>query len=146
MCDLTGAQPFFFLVHPGGPFFATKTQGVWTIPKGIPEAGEDLLTAAKREFTEETGITPEPPFYSLGSITQKSGKVVHAWTFNGEWDPASGIVSNKFSMEWPPRSGKWQSFPEADEGRWMSYPTACKAIIAEQIPFLDRSLAVWRHH
>src|SRR5690349_2485033 len=105
----------FFLVHPGGPYFKNKTLGVWSIPKGLPENDEDLLITAQREFKEETGITPSPPFDPLGSIQQKAGKIVHAWSFSGSWDPTTGITCNTFSIEWPPRSGRFQEFPEQDQ-------------------------------
>lgn len=129
----------FFLVHPGGPFFRNKNAGVWGIPKGIPDPGEDLLSAAIREFEEETGITPNGPYYPVGKVRQKRGKIVHAWSFAGEWDPASGIQSNTFRMEWPPRSGKSVEFPEQDRAQWMDFDTAKTAIIPEQIPFLERA-------
>src|SRR5688500_14851656 len=86
----------YFLVHPGGPYFAKRDKGIWTIPKGLPEKGEDLLETAQREFFEETGITPSPPFFALGNIRQKGGKVVHAWAFAGQWDAGSGIKCNSF--------------------------------------------------
>lgn len=127
----------FFLVHPGGPFFAKKNEGVWSIPKGIPEKGEDLLEAAKREFFEETGIAPVPPFYSLGSIRQKGGKVVHAWCFAGEWSPDTGITCNTFPLEWPPRSGKYIDIPEVDRAGWMDYDKAAVMINPAQVPLLS---------
>jgi predicted NUDIX family NTP pyrophosphohydrolase len=130
----------FFLVHPGGPFFKNKNDGVWSIPKGLPDGAEDLFTTAKREFEEETGLKSGAPFYELGSIKQKAGKIVHAWAFLGEWDPAMGITCNTFKLEWPPRSGKFQDFPEMDKASWMTYPEAAKRIIPEQVPLLDRAL------
>jgi predicted NUDIX family NTP pyrophosphohydrolase len=133
----------FFLVHPGGPFFKKKLQGVWSIPKGLPEAGEELLSAAIREFEEETGIVPSGPFHSLGSIRQKAGKIVHAWAFEGSWDPASGIASNNFKIEWPPRSGKFAEFPEQDKAEWMNLEKAKEAIIPEQIPLLEKASAFY---
>lgn len=129
----------FFLVHPGGPFFRNKNAGVWGIPKGIPDPGEDLLHAAVREFEEETGITPNEPYYPLGNVRQKRGKTVHAWSFLGEWDPTSGIRSNTFRLEWPPRSGQLVEFPEQDRADWMDFDTAKTAMIPEQIPFLERA-------
>lgn len=133
-------DPEFFLVHPGGPFFKHKDRGVWTIPKGLPHSADvDLLATAQREFQEETGLTPRPPFHPLGSIQQKSGKLVHAWAFQGEWDPAVGIISNNFRIEWPPRSGRLQEFPESDRASWMSYDDAARYIVPAQRPFLDRA-------
>jgi len=129
----------FFLVHPGGPYYASKDKGVWTIPKGLPEKGEDLLATAQREFFEETGITASPPFFELGNIRQKGGKVVHAWAFAGEWDAESGITCNLFTLEWPPRSGKKVDFPEVDRAQWFRPQEAKEKIIPEQMPFLDRA-------
>lgn len=127
-----------FLVHPGGPYYKNKHIGFWSIPKGLPEGGEDLLETACREFLEETGIRPVPPYHPLGTIRQKAGKVVHAWAFHGAWDPSSGIKCNEFTLEWPPRSGKTARFPEVDQAAWLSYDDATKIIIAEQRPFLQR--------
>src|SRR5437868_1729489 len=112
MCRWNDTMLEYFLVHPGGPFFKNKDEGVWSIPKGLPEGDEDLLITAQREFLEETGIQPTPPFYQLPIIKQKGGKIVHSWTFQGSWDSVKGIVSNTFKLEWPPRSGKFQDFPE----------------------------------
>jgi predicted NUDIX family NTP pyrophosphohydrolase len=131
-------EPEFFLVHPGGPFFKNKDFGAWSIPKGLPEEGEALLATAQREFNEETGLTAHPPFYDLGTIQQKGGKIVHAWAFSGDWDSSSGITCNTFTIEWPPKSGKFQQFPEADKASWMNYTEAIKFMIREQVPFLDR--------
>lgn len=128
----------FFLVHPGGPFFRNRDLGSWTIPKGLCDPGEDPADTALREFLEETGITPTPPFLDIGSIKQKSGKVVKAWAFEGDWDPEAGIKCNEFILEWPPRSGKWINFPEVDRAAWMRYEEARKAIITAQVPFLER--------
>ena len=139
MCEKSQCELAFFLVHPGGPYFRKKEVGVWTIPKGLPEPGEDLTDTAQREFFEETGIKPTPPFHNLGTITQKSGKVVHAWAFLGSWIPATGITCNEFTMEWPPRSGKRVSFPEVDKAAWMNLETAQKSILPEQVPFLERA-------
>jgi predicted NUDIX family NTP pyrophosphohydrolase len=139
MCRITSGNLEFFLVHPGGPYFKNKDEGVWSIPKGLPDGEEDLLVTAQREFEEETGIKSKPPFYELGSIQQKGGKIVHAWAFSGAWDPDNGITCNTFKLEWPPRSGKFQEFPEMDKASWMAYPEAARRIIAEQIPFLDRA-------
>jgi predicted NUDIX family NTP pyrophosphohydrolase len=144
MCRFNKNSLEYFLVHPGGPFFKNKTENVWTIPKGIAEEEEDLLTAAQREFTEETGLTALPPFHQLGAIKQKGGKIVHAWCFKGEWDSASGITSNTFTIEWPPRSGRHQEFPEQDKAAWMNIEIARSAIIQEQIPFLEEAAKVYK--
>lgn len=128
----------FFLVHPGGPYFTQKNKGWWGIPKGLPNEGEELLQTALREFGEETGIMPAPPFMPLESIKQKGGKTVWAWGFEGMWDEAQGIRCNSFKVEWPYKSGKWQHYPEVDKARWFSYEEACTYINAAQIPFLDR--------
>jgi predicted NUDIX family NTP pyrophosphohydrolase len=124
------------LAHPGGPFFKKKDEGAWTIPKGEVEPGEDLLEAAQREFAEETGVTPAGPFRPLAPVTQKGGKIVHAWAFPGDCDPAA-IVSNTFTMEWPPRSGKQRAFPEIDRADFFDLATARRKIKAEQVPLLD---------
>jgi predicted NUDIX family NTP pyrophosphohydrolase len=140
MCRSTLAGLEYFLVHPGGPFFKNKNEGVWSIPKGLPNGEEDLLAAAQREFLEETGLKAEAPFYPLGNIQQKGRKIVYAWAFVGQWDPANGITCNTFKIEWPPRSGKFQEFPEVDKACWMNYQEAAMHIIAEQIPFLERAI------
>lgn len=106
-----------FLVHPGGPYWAKKDEGAWSIPKGEVAEGEDLLRTACREFEEETGLAAQEPFLPLPSIRQKGGKVVHAWAFQGDCDP-SAVRSNDFTMEWPPRSGRQQTFPEADRAEF----------------------------
>jgi predicted NUDIX family NTP pyrophosphohydrolase len=119
------------LSHPGGPFFKNKDDGAWTIPKGEIEPGEDMLEAAKREFQEETGVTPIGPFIALTPIKQKGGKVVHAWAFKGDCDP-SAIVSNTFSMEWPPKSGRQVEFPETDRADFFNVAAASRKLNAEQ--------------
>jgi predicted NUDIX family NTP pyrophosphohydrolase len=139
MYRVVNDQIEFFLVHPGGPFFKNKDLGVWSIPKGLPDNEEDLSETAQREFFEETGITPHPPYRPLGNIRQKGGKTVHAWAFEGEWNPSAGIVCNSFKLEWPPRSGKFKEFPEMDKAAWMTYDQAKVHIIPEQIPLLDRA-------
>ena len=128
----------FFLIHPGGPFYKSKNEGVWSISKGLPDEGEDLLLAAQREFLEETGIAPSPPFIPLGTARTKSGKLIHAWAFSGNWNPADGIKSNTFSLEWPPRSGNRIDVPEADRANWFSYEEAALLINIQQRIFLDR--------
>ena len=112
-------NPEVFLVHPGGPFWAKKDAGAWSIPKGEFEDDEDPLDAAKREFEEETGITISGEFIQLKPIRQKSGKMVYAWAVEGNIDPAT-IKSNSFEMEWPPSSGKMRSFPEIDKAAWFT--------------------------
>jgi len=125
------------LVHPGGPFFAKKDAAAWSIPKGeIESADEDLLTRAKIEFREELGIDPPPgPFLALGPIKQKGGKTVHAWACEGNF--TGPPVSNTFQMEWPPRSGNLQSFPEIDRAEWFPIPIAREKINPAQAAFLD---------
>ncbi len=124
------------LGHPGGPFFQKKDAGAWSIPKGEIEADEDYLDAAKREFQEETGLVAEGPFIELTPIKQKGGKVVHAWAFAGDCDPAA-IVSNTFPMEWPPRSGRQVEFPEIDRAEFFDFATARQKINAAQAALLD---------
>src|SRR5262249_8289745 len=124
------------LAHPGGPFWAKKDAGVWTIPKGQVDPGEELLAAATREFTEETGFTARGPFTPLRAVTQKSGKVVHAFACAGDFDP-DRLVSNTFETEWPPRSGRRRSFPEIDRLVWLALEAARAKILAYQLPFLD---------
>ena len=127
------------LAHPGGPYFAKKDDGAWTVPKGEPDPGEDdLLTTARREFQEETGVVPTADRYlPLGSITQKGGKVVHAWALEGDCDQGQ-CHSNLFSMEWPPKSGKLQEFPEMDRAAWFPLAVARVKIKASQVPLLER--------
>jgi len=125
------------LVHPGGPFWAKKDLGAWTIPKGEVAEGEDLLATARREFEEETSLRPDGPFEPLGSITQKAGKVVHAWAFEGDCDPTA-VRSNTYKVEWPPRSGQWREFPEVDRAEWFSLADARAKINAAQAELLAR--------
>jgi predicted NUDIX family NTP pyrophosphohydrolase len=128
------------LVHPGGPFYARKDEGVWSLPKGEHDGGEDALAAARREFTEETGFpTPDDPaaYVPLGEVALASGKVVRAFAFEGDCDPARAR-SDSFEMEWPPKSGRRQSFPEADRAGFFSLPAARRALFPAQVPFVDR--------
>lgn len=125
-----------FLVHPGGPFFARKDLGVWSIPKGEFDHTETAMDAAKREFEEETGKVLEGEFVQLKPVTQKSGKVVHAWAIEGDID-AENIVSNTFEMVWPPNSGKMKEFPENDKGGWFTIDEAKIKINERQIPLLN---------
>jgi predicted NUDIX family NTP pyrophosphohydrolase len=124
------------LAHPGGPFFKNKDEGAWTIPKGEIEPGEDLLEAAKREFEEETGVTPTGPFTALTPIKQKGGKIVHAWAFKGDCDTGA-IVSNTFSIEWPPRSGRLMDVPEIDRAEFFDVAVASRKIKAAQTALID---------
>lgn len=127
------------LVHPGGPFWAKKDAGVWSIPKGEYMEGEDPLTAARREFQEETGIRVEGEFLPLGEVKQGSAKRVFAWALSGDLDPAT-ISSNTFEMEWPPRSGKTREFPEVDRAAWFSIESARVKLLNGQLDFLIRLL------
>jgi len=126
----------FFLAHPGGPFSRQKDEGHWTIPKGEPDAGEELLDVAKREFKEETGLEPRGPYIELGSIQQKGGKWVHAWAFEGDCE--GPILSNTYQMEWPPKSGKMCEFPEIDRAEFFTLEEARKRIKETQFSLLER--------
>jgi predicted NUDIX family NTP pyrophosphohydrolase len=125
-----------FLVHPGGPLWAKKDLGAWTIPKGEYDESEEPLAAALREFHEETGITPAGNFIDLGTIRQAGGKLVSAWAFEGDCDPTH-LTSNLFQLEWPPRSGHLTQFPEIDRGAWFSIPEAANRILKSQQPLLE---------
>ena len=127
------------LVHPGGPYWAKRDKGAWSLPKGEIERTDQPLETAQRECQEETGIAPQPPFMSLGSIKLASGKRVHGWAFEGDCDPQS-IRSNTFTLEWPPRSGKRQVFPEIDRAAWFEIKVAKDKINPGQIAFLDTLL------
>ena len=127
-----------FLAHPGGPYFRKRDEGHWTIPKGLIEGEEDSLAAAQREFEEETGLRPQPPFLPLPQVRYRStGKYLHAWAFEGEWDPAEGIHSNTFEIEWPPKSGKKQPFPEIDRANWFGLEAAERKIHPAQWPLVQ---------
>ncbi|WP_316826176.1 NUDIX hydrolase [Pedobacter miscanthi] len=136
----TGESLEFFLVHPGGPFFVRKDEGFWTVPKGEPDGEEQPLIAAIREFEEETGKTLSGEFIELTPIVQKGGKKVLCWAIAGDLDPEN-LVSNTFEIEWPPRSGKMQSFAEIDKAAWFNYNQAVKYINEKQIAFLDELIA-----
>jgi predicted NUDIX family NTP pyrophosphohydrolase len=125
-----------FLVHPGGPFWAGKDAGAWTIPKGEYVEGEEPLAAARREFREETGFDATGEFIELGTVRQNSGKLVSAWAFQGDCDPQK-LVSNLCTIEWPPRSGRDLEIPEVDRGAWFPIPAARQAILKTQQPFLE---------
>jgi predicted NUDIX family NTP pyrophosphohydrolase len=132
----------FLLVHPGGPFWAKKDAGAWSIPKGQIEADEEPRACAIRELEEELGPAPEldpARLIELGSVKQRAGKVVEAWAAEAEFDPAT-LASNTFEMEWPPRSGKQQQFPEVDRAAWFDLETAREKILPAQAEFLDRLL------
>lgn len=126
-----------FLVHPGGPFFAKKDAGAWSIPKGEFSDDEEPLAAAQREFSEETGQTVRGPFASLETVRQPGGKTVHAFTAGADFD-ATTIVSNTFQLEWPPRSGRWAEFPEVDRAAWFPLEAAAEKIHPAQAAFLAR--------
>jgi predicted NUDIX family NTP pyrophosphohydrolase len=135
-----GARIEVLLVHPGGPFWRRKDTGAWSIAKGEIAEGEDLLAAALREFHEETGFAAGGTAVPLGRVRQTGGKVVHAWAVEGDADPAA-LESNTFEMEWPPRSGRRQSFPEVDRAAWFDLEEAGRRIIPAQIAFLDALVA-----
>lgn len=131
-----------FLVHPGGPYWRAKDAAAWSIPKGEYAAGEDPIAAAKREFLEETGFEVGPgEWQSLGEVRLSSGKIVRAWAMEGDCE-ADTVRSNLFSMEWPPRSGKMQEFPEVDRAGWFTEEAARVKIHASQQAFLDRLFKV----
>ena len=131
------------LVHPGGPYWAKKDLGAWSVPKGEFIEGEDPLATARREFAEETGTQLEGDAVALGAVTQAGGKTVHAWAVKGDMDPA-GFRSNTFSMEWPPRSGKRVEVPEVDQVAWFPLDQAREKINPAQAAFLDRLNAIQR--
>ena len=126
------------LVHPGGPFFRNKDDGAWTIPKGEVADGEDFVARAKTEFQEELGFAPSGDLIELGSVKQKGGKTVHAWAFEGDLPANFKLASNTFEMEWPPRSGRTQTFPEIDRAEFLSIEEAKRKINSAQIAFLER--------
>jgi len=131
-----GGELQVFLVHPGGPFWAGKDAGSWTVPKGEYVDGEEPLDAARREFAEETGFVAEGEFIDIGTVRQTSGKIVNAWAFEGDCDPRK-LKSNFCEIEWPPRSGKKMEIPEVDRGAWFSLEEAREKILKSQEGFLD---------
>jgi predicted NUDIX family NTP pyrophosphohydrolase len=137
-----GTEISFFLVHPGGPFFAKKDEGWWTVPKGEVEDNESELEAAKREFQEETGYLPRGSFIRLDPVKQKSGKIVLCWAVEGDIDPER-LISNNFQMEWPPKSGRIQTYPEIDSGAWFTMEEAKRKINVQQISFLAQIAAIF---
>jgi predicted NUDIX family NTP pyrophosphohydrolase len=136
-----GGAPEVLLVHPGGPFWAKKDEGAWSIPKGLYDDGEEPLAAARREFEEETGCVPSGEAAALGSFRQPGGKIIDAFAVEGDFDLA-GFRSNVFEMEWPPKSGKVQQFPEADRAGWFGQVEAERKLLKGQVPILE---ALYRH-
>ncbi len=145
-----GGKLEVFLVHPGGPLFAGKDAGFWSVPKGEIEADEPPLAVARREFAEETGRTVESCATAggeplpLGSVTQRGGKVVHAWAFEGDWPAGAAPASNTFTLEWPPRSGRQREFPEVDRAEFVPLEQAREKINPAQIAFLERLVEALR--
>ena len=131
----TGRRLEVLLGHPGGPYWRKRDEGAWSIPKGVV-VSDDLLACARREFNEETGLTADGEFVALAPVKQKSGKTVHAFALEADFD-LSGVTSNSFEMEWPPRSGRMQSFPEVDRVAWFDLSTARRKILPGQLPFID---------
>ncbi|MFO0914823.1 MAG: NUDIX domain-containing protein [Pirellulales bacterium] len=132
------------LVHPGGPFYRHKDDGVWTIPKGELTKDEAPLAAAEREFTEETGFVPAPPYLPLSDVRTRGGKLIHAWAFEGNCDPAA-LVSNTVTIEWPPKSGRREQFPEVDRAAFLGLLVASQKIHPAQRPWLDELAEHLRH-
>jgi len=137
-----GTRTEVFLVHPGGPFWARKDEGAWSVPKGLVDPDEEELAGARREFTEETGFDAggTGTEHDLGSFRQPSGKRVHVWAIEGDCDPAQ-LESNLFEMEWPPKSGRTASFPEVDRGGWFERAAALLKIVSGQRPILEKFYA-----
>lgn len=131
-----GAALEVLLVHPGGPFWRNKELGAWSIPKGEAAAGEDLLDVARRELREELGVDVDGAFLSLSPVRQAGGKLVHAWAVAADLD-ADAIVSNTVQIEWPPRSGRQQTFPEVDRAAWFGLDEARRRILSGQVPLID---------
>jgi predicted NUDIX family NTP pyrophosphohydrolase len=134
-----------FLVHPGGPYFRNRHAGVWSVPKGVIEDGEEPIAVARREFEEETGQAVDrcahgTHIVELGEVTQRGGKRVRAWAFEGDWPEGATLQSNTFEMEWPPKSGQRREFPEVDRGRFFDLDTARTQINEAQAAFIDRLL------
>jgi predicted NUDIX family NTP pyrophosphohydrolase len=142
MYRLKNGEVEVFLAHPGGPYFTRKDDGHWTIPKGEVQRGEDLLDTAQREFEEEVGLRPYGPFLEIGSIKQKGGKTVHGWAFEGDWTEANVHTCNTFELEWPPFSGRHQTFPEIDRVGFFTLEEAREKMKETQIPFIERLLEI----
>jgi predicted NUDIX family NTP pyrophosphohydrolase len=134
---VSGTAIEVLLAHPGGPFWRRRDDGSWTIPKGEVEPREDTLIAARREFAEETGYRPSGDGLALGSIRQPGGKIVHVWAIEDDWAP-SQLISDSFSLVWPPRSGRMQSFPEIDRAAWFSLVEARRKLLKGQAQFIGR--------
>lgn len=134
-------EPEFLLVHPGGPFWAKKDLGAWSVPKGEYDEGEDPLQVAQREFREETGLEARGPFLELTGIRQPGGKRVKCWGFPGDCDPTR-LTSNTFTIEWPPRSGRQTSFPEVDRAEWFSLRRLREKILPGQLPLVEELAAL----
>ena len=132
----TRPDPKVLLIHPGGPFWIRKDDGAWSIPKGLIEGDEHPLAAAKREFKEETGFLPRGRFIELGSFKQPSSKLIFAWAVEGDFDPRN-LRCNSFSLEWPPKSGRMQAFPEADRAAWLKASEAARKITKGQLPIIQ---------
>lgn len=140
MCRFRPSGPQFLLAHPGGPYFTRRDEGIWTIPKGMLGPGEGAFEAARREFQEETGLPlAAVHFEPLGEIRQRSGKIVHAWAFLGDCDPRR-IRSNRYLVQWPPRSGLYRSYPEVDRAGFFDAETARRKLVPAQSIFIDRAL------
>jgi predicted NUDIX family NTP pyrophosphohydrolase len=132
----TNGEPEVLLAHFGGPQWRNKDAGAWAIPKGMVEEGEELQTCARREFKEELGVRPDGELVPLGRIRQKGGKLVEAFALEGDFDPER-IVSNSFTVEWPPRSGEFRAYPEVDRAAWFTLEEARRRILPSQLPILD---------
>lgn len=141
---IVGSEIYFFLVHPGGPFFKNRDEGFWTIPKGEIETNESDFDTAKREFFEEIGYLPKGDFIKLDPIKQKGGKIVKCWAIEGDIDPTK-IISNNFEIEWPSRSGQIKSYPEVDRAGWFQMDKAKAKINVMQIPFLQQ-ISLYHHN
>ena len=141
MYRVRGGRAEVFLVHPGGPYWAKKDAGAWSLPKGEVHDGEAMLDAARREFEEETGFRPAGAMRALTPVKQRGGKVVHAWAVEGDCDPGA-LRSNIFSLEWPPRSGRQQQFPEVDRAAWFTVPVAREKIVPAQRAFIDELMTM----
>ena len=137
-----GPRTEVFLVHPGGPYWARKDEGAWSVPKGLVDAGEEELACARREFKEETGfdVDGSGPEHDLGTFRLPSGKQLHVWAIEGDCNPAE-LSSNLFEMEWPPKSGRTGRFPEVDRGGWFNRPQALLKIVTGQRPVVERFYA-----
>lgn len=139
-----GGRVEVFIAHPGGPWFPHRDHDIWTIPKGELEPGEELLSAAIREFREEVGLEPSGPYLELGSIRQRGGKTVHAWAFEGDWEEGRQLQTSLIEVEWPPGSGRWERWPEIDRAAFFDLEAARERLKQAQHPLLDRLLAALR--